>query len=48
VTVNGDTYRYKFTFETDGSVDPKTAIVYALNKLSERFSDFEKDLAELK
>ena len=48
VTVDANTYRYKFRFETDGSVDPKTALIYALDKLSERFSDFEKDLAELK
>ena len=48
VTVNAITTNYIFKFETDGSVDPKTAIIYALNKLQERFSTFEKDLGELK
>ena len=48
VTVNADTKRYKFKFETDGSVDPKTAILYALDMLGERFTNFEKDLADLK
>jgi len=48
VTVNAETTRYLFRFETDGSVDPKTAILYSLEKLNERFIGFEKDLDELK
>ncbi|MDD4308044.1 MAG: DNA-directed RNA polymerase subunit D [Thermoplasmata archaeon] len=48
VTVDAKTDRYIFRFETDGSVDPKTAILYTLDRLTEKFTDFEKDLSELK
>ncbi len=48
IKVNADTSRYFFKFETDGAVDPKTAILYALNVLETKFNDFQESLAELK
>ncbi|MFO7619574.1 MAG: DNA-directed RNA polymerase subunit D [Thermoplasmata archaeon] len=48
VKVNADTPNYLFRFETDGSVDPETAILYALDQLIAKFGDFEKSLAETK
>ncbi|MDO9538230.1 MAG: DNA-directed RNA polymerase subunit D, partial [Thermoplasmata archaeon] len=48
VKVNAETTRYQFRFETDGSVDPATAIKYALGQLSIKFTDFETLLAETK
>ena len=48
VRVNADTGRYKFRFETDGSLDPATAIIYALEKLVDKYSGFQEALAELK
>jgi DNA-directed RNA polymerase subunit D len=48
VTVNAETDRYLFRFETDGSLDPKTAALFALDKLGERFAELIKDIEELK
>ena len=48
IKVDADTSRYRFKFETDGSLDPKTAILYALNVLDARFTEFQESLAELK
>jgi DNA-directed RNA polymerase subunit D len=47
VKVNAKTSTYTFRFETDGSVDPATAIMYSLDQLMARFIDFEKSLMEL-
>jgi len=48
VTVDGDTDRYMFRFETDGSIDPETAIMLALNSLTSRFGEFAEALEGLK
>lgn len=48
VKVNGDTTDYLFRFETDGSIDPATAIKYAMDKLIGRFTDFESAVLESK
>ncbi len=48
VTVDADTDRYIFRFETDGSLDPKTAILFALDSLSARFENFIKAVEDLK
>ena len=48
IKVNADTSKYFFKFETDGAVDPKTALFYALNVLEAKFNDFQESLAELK
>ena len=48
VTVKAETTNYLFRFETDGSVDPATAIKYALEQLTARFTDFDNTLAETK
>jgi len=48
VTVDANTDNYIFVFETDGSVDPATAIKYSINKLLSRFTDFENDVLETK
>lgn len=48
IKVDAETSRYFFKFETDGGVDPKTAIIYALNVLEARFNDFQVSLAEFK
>ena len=48
IKVNADTTRYRFKFETDGSVDPKTAIIYALNVLDAKYNEFQETLAGLK
>jgi DNA-directed RNA polymerase subunit D len=46
VKVDANTSNYLFRFETDGSVDPATAIKYALDQMIAKFSDFESSLAE--
>ncbi len=46
VKVNADTNNYIFRFETDGSVDPATAIYYALDQIISRFSEFEDALKD--
>ena len=48
ITVDPETSRYFFKFETDGSVDPKTALLYALGALESKFTDITKDIAKLK
>ena len=48
IKVDANTSRYFFKFETDGGVEPKTAILYALSNLDARFNDFQDSLAELK
>ena len=48
IKVDVNTSRYLFKFETDGAIDPKTAIMYALNMLDARFNDFQDSLAKLK
>ncbi len=48
VKVNANTSTYLFRFETDGSVDPATAILYALDQLAAKYTDFENSLAETK
>ena len=48
ITVDPLTSRYFFKFETDGAINPKTAIMYALNMLDARFNDFQSSLDELK
>ncbi|MCK5024298.1 MAG: DNA-directed RNA polymerase subunit D [Thermoplasmata archaeon] len=48
IKVNANTSRYFFKFETDGAVDPKTAIIYALRVLEARYSDFQESLEEMK
>jgi len=48
VTVDAKTDRYVFRFETDGSLDPKTAILIALDSLNARFEGFANALEELK
>lgn len=48
IKVNADTGRYFFKFETDGAVDPGTAVRYALNVLDKKYNGFQESLAELK
>lgn len=48
VKVNADTTTFLFKFETDGSVDPATAVKYALDYLIAKFGDFETLLSESK
>lgn len=48
VTVNEDTHRFLFRFETDGSIDTKTALNVALESLVELYSDFQESIEKLK
>ncbi len=48
VTVDANTNRYIFRFETDGALEPKAALVYALGTLEDLYSDFLKSIEELK
>ncbi len=48
ITVDAYTSRYFFKFETDGAVEPKYAILYALKVLEARYDDFQKSFGELK
>jgi len=48
IIVDANTSRYFFKFETDGAVDPKSAIIYALRVLEARYNDFQESFLELK
>ncbi len=48
INVDINTSRYFFKFETDGAIEPKFAIIYALKVLEAKYSDFQESLAELK
>ncbi len=48
IVVDPNTGRFIFTFETDGAVEPKTALLYALNFLEGLYSNFLNSASKLK
>ena len=48
IKVDANTSRYFFKFETDGALEPKYAILYALKVLEARYDDFQESFGELK
>jgi len=47
ITIEGDTTKYIFHFETDGSVDALTALSYSLKVLVDKFNEFRDAVADL-
>jgi len=48
ITVKQNTTKYIFRFETDGAVEPKVALKYALSSLEALYSDFLEKVEKLK
>jgi DNA-directed RNA polymerase subunit D len=48
ITISGDETKFIFKFETDGSIEAKDAMKYALNYLENKFNDFREQVSKLK
>jgi len=48
ITVDPNTDRFMFQFETDGSVDTRTALNFALGTLEDLYTDFHDSVGKLK
>ena len=48
IKVTGDPSKIIYRFETDTSLTPKEALVYALKQLEDKFTDFKNQVSKLK
>jgi DNA-directed RNA polymerase subunit D len=48
ITIEGKDNKFIFKFETDGSIDAKDALDFALHYLEDKFNDFREQVSKLK